>query len=124
MKPIENKSILNIPVAIIGMGGLFPKSSGLKEYWRLLFHGKDGITEIPETHWSPEDYYDADTHKADHIYCKRGGFLSPVLFDPAEFGIPPSSLEATDTSQLLSLVTCKMALENAGYGEDRAFNRD
>ena len=124
MKPIKNKSILNTPVAIIGMGGLFPKSSGLKEYWRLLSHGKDGITGIPETHWSPEDYYDGDTHKPDHIYCKRGGFLSPVLFDPAEFGIPPSTLEATDTSQLLSLLTCKMALENAGYGRDRAFNRD
>ncbi|MDM8524923.1 SDR family NAD(P)-dependent oxidoreductase [Desulfococcaceae bacterium HSG8] len=114
----------NIPAAIIGMACFFPKSSGLKEYWRLLFHGEDAITDIPGTHWSPEDYFDDDPKKPDHVYCKRGGFLSQVSFDPSEFGIPPSSLEATDTSQLLGLLAAKMALEDAGYGDGREFDRD
>ena len=114
----------NTPIAITGMGCLFPKSSGLKEYWRLISQGLDGITDIPETHWRPEDYYNEDPQKPDHVYCKRGGFLSPVSFDPTEFGIPPSSLEATDTSQLLGLVTAKMALEDAGYGDGRTFDKD
>lgn len=120
----ENKLKQNIPVAIIGMGGLFPKSPGLKEYWRLLFHGEDGITEVPETHWSPEDYFDENPKKPDHVHCTRGGFLSPISFNPAEFGILPASLEAIDTSQLLGLVASKMALEDAGYGKNRTFNRD
>ncbi len=114
----------HIPVAIIGMACFFPKSSGIKEYWRLLFRGEDAITDIPETHWSPEDYFDEDPKKPDHVYCKRGGFLSAVSFDPSEFGIPPSSLEATDTSQLLGLVAAKMALEDSGYGQERNFDRD
>ncbi len=104
------------------MGCLFPKGPGLKEYWRLLFHGEDGIGDVPETHWLIDDYFDEDQKKPDHVYCKRGGFLSPVSFDPAEFGIPPSSLEATDTSQLLGLVVAKMAMEDAGYGSHRDFN--
>ncbi len=112
------------PVAIIGMGCFFPKSPGLKEYWRLLFHGEDAITEVPETHWSAEDYFDNDPKRPDHVYCKRGGFLSPIPFDPSEFGIPPASLEATDTSQLLALTAAKRALEDAGYGESREFDRD
>jgi acyl transferase domain-containing protein len=58
------------------------------------------------------------------VYCKRGGFISPVSFDPTEFGIPPSCLEATDTAQLLGLLVAKNALDHAGYGKDRAFNRD
>lgn len=111
-------------IAITGMGCLFPKSSTLKEYRRLLFRGEDGITDVPDTHWSPEDYFDKDPKKPDHVCCKRGGFLSTVLFDPAEFGIPPSSLEATDTSQLLGLVVAKMALDDAGCREGRTFNRD
>jgi acyl transferase domain-containing protein/NAD(P)-dependent dehydrogenase (short-subunit alcohol dehydrogenase family) len=111
-------------VAIIGMGCLFPKSQDLKQYWQLLYHGKDAITEIPESHWSPTDYFDADPKSPDHVYCKRGGFLSPVSFDPSEFGIPPSSLEATDTSQLLGLLAAKMALEDCGYGEGQDFDRD
>ena len=43
----------NNSVAIIGMGCLFPKSADLKDYWQLLYHGKDAITDIPESHWSP-----------------------------------------------------------------------
>ena len=106
------------------MGCLFPKSSGLKAYWRLLFQGEDAITDVPETHWLSEDYYDQDPKKSDHVYCKRGGFISTVSFDPTEFGIPPTSLEATDTSQLLGLIVAKKALEDAGYGDDRTFNHE
>lgn len=60
MKLTDKKMSQNLPVAIIGMGCLFPKSSGLKEYWRLLFHGEDAITDVPETHWLSEDFYDID----------------------------------------------------------------
>jgi acyl transferase domain-containing protein len=121
------KSVPNqLPTAIIGMGCFFPKSSGLKEYWRLIAQAQDGITEVPHTHWSAEDYYHPDPKTPDHVYCKRGGFLSPVMFDPAEFGIPPNTLEATDSSQILGLIAAKMALTDAGYGGEngRKFNRD
>ena len=124
MNTTDKKIPQNVPVAIIGMGCVFPKSPGLKQYWRLLFHGEDAITDVPSTHWLSEDYYDTDPKKPDHVYCKRGGFISPVSFDPTEFGIPPSSLEATDTSQLLSLIVAQKALENSGYGAGKTFNRD
>jgi acyl transferase domain-containing protein/NAD(P)-dependent dehydrogenase (short-subunit alcohol dehydrogenase family) len=124
LNTIDKKIPQSLPVAIIGMGCVFPKSPGLKEYWRLLFHGEDAITDVPETHWLSEDYYDTDPKKPDHVYCKRGGFISPVSFDPTEFGIPPSCLEATDTSQLLGLIVAQKALENSGYGAGKKFNRD
>ncbi|MFC1798402.1 beta-ketoacyl synthase N-terminal-like domain-containing protein, partial [Thermodesulfobacteriota bacterium] len=122
-KDIRNEK-QNTSVAIIGMGCLFPKSSDLKAYWRLLFQGADGISDVPETHWSIHDYYDEDPKTPDHVYCKRGGFLSPVDFDPLEFGIPPKALEATDTSQLLGLIAAKAALDDAGYGNGRPFDRN
>ena len=109
------------PVAVIGMGCTFPKASGLKDYWRLLSRGQDAIEEVPDTHWSPEDYYDKDPKRMDYLYCTRGGFISPVNFDPTEFGIPPNILEATDTSQLLGLLAAKAAMEDAGYGGDKEF---
>ena len=112
------------PVAIIGMGGMFAGSKNIKEYWRTLLNGIDCITEPPETHSRLNDYYDADPKQPDHIYCNRGGFLPAMSFDPTEFGIPPAALEATDTSQLLGLVTAKMALSDAGYGEEREFDRE
>ncbi len=112
------------PVAIIGMGGMFAKSRNIKEYWRTLLNGIDCISDPPATHRQLNDYFDSDPKKPDHIYCNRGGFLPSVPFDPTEFGIPPASLEATDTSQLLGLVAAKMALTDAGYGDDREFDRE
>ena len=34
----------------------------------------------------------------DKTYCKRGGFIPSVDFNPVEFGIPPNILEVTDVS--------------------------
>lgn len=121
----KHSSNTHTPIAIIGIGCFFPKASGVKEYWRLLYHGIDAISDIPESHWSTTDYYDPDSKKPDHVYCNKGAFLSPVDFDPVAFGIPPALLEATDTSQLFGLLAARQALEDAGYGENgRPFGRE
>lgn len=106
----------NIPIAIIGMGCLFPKADSRQSFWRILRSGTDCIGPVPETHWSVNDLYDGDHSSPDRCYAKVGGFLEPYPFDPTEFNIPPNILEATDTSQLLGLVGAKAALEDAGYG--------
>jgi acyl transferase domain-containing protein/NAD(P)-dependent dehydrogenase (short-subunit alcohol dehydrogenase family) len=112
------------PIAIIGLSCMFAQANDLKGYWRLLFQGTDAISDPPASRQGLDAYFDDDPKKPDHIYCKRGGYLSPVDFDPTEFGIPPNALEATDTSQLLGLVGAKTALDDAGYGSGREFNRE
>ncbi|MCA9245035.1 MAG: acyltransferase domain-containing protein, partial [Phycisphaerales bacterium] len=112
------------PIAIVGMACMFPNAQGLKQYWRLLRRTEDAIRDVPDTHWSLKDYYDADRARPDHTYCRRGGFLEPVKFDPVSFGIPPTVLEATDTAQLLSLMVARNALDDAGYGQSREFERE
>jgi acyl transferase domain-containing protein len=112
------------PIAIIGMGTIFPNADGPSRFAGLLLNGEDAITDLPETHWATSDYYDADPARPDHVYAKRGGFISSVDFDPVAFGIPPKSLDATDTSQLLGLVAAKMALSDAGYLDSNDFDRD
>jgi acyl transferase domain-containing protein/NAD(P)-dependent dehydrogenase (short-subunit alcohol dehydrogenase family) len=127
---IENMTTKNkhknqqAPIAIIGISCLYPDAPGLKAYWQLLYQKKDAIQDIPETHWSAEEYFNADPKKPDHVYCRRGAFLPTVDFDPSEFGIPPTSLEATDTSQILALLVARDALQDAGYYQSREFNRD
>ncbi|MBM4782691.1 MAG: SDR family NAD(P)-dependent oxidoreductase [Archangiaceae bacterium] len=111
------------PIAIVGIGAMFPKAENLQSLWRLLRTGQDAVGDVPSTHFSVADYFDADQKAPDMTYAKRGAFLSSTPFDPTEFGIPPSILEATDTSQLLSLVVAKMALEDAGYPEDGSWDR-
>ncbi len=112
------------PLAIIGIGCLFPKSEDSVSYWATIREGIDAITDIPASHWRVEDYHDKDPKAPDMTYGRRGGFLSDVPFNPMEYNIPPSTLEAIDSSQLLGLVATGQALKDAGYGADRAYDRD
>ena len=113
-----------VPVAIIGMGCLFPGAEGLSRYWSLIRNGVDAITDVPQSHWSVADYFDSDPKAPDRTYARRGGFLAPVDFPPLEFGIAPQAMEATDTTQLLGLLVARQALEDAGYGPGRSLDRD
>src|SRR3954471_2938907 len=91
----------NEPVAIVGMAALFPKAADLNQYWSNIVNKVDCITDVPETHWSIKDYYDPDPKAVDKTYCKRGGFIPDVKFDPAAYGIPPQVVKFTDSGQLL-----------------------
>ncbi len=118
------------PLAIIGIGCLFPKADGTEAFWANIKGGVDAVGDIPETHWDPKEHFDGDPGAPDMTYAKRGAFLEPLDFNPLEFGIAPNNLEATDTTQLLGMVAARQALLDAGYstGKDakdgRAFNRD
>ncbi|OPH10865.1 type I polyketide synthase [Cylindrospermopsis raciborskii] len=111
-------------IAIIGMASLFPQSRNLQEYWQVIMDKIDCITDVPASRWSVEDYYDPNPKTPDKTYCKRGGFIPDIDFNPMEFGLPPNILEVTDVSQLLGLVVAKAAMEDAGYGESQQFDRD
>ena len=104
------------PVAIVGIGCLFPRADGLGRFWANIRDGVDAIREIPPTHWDPADYHDADPKAPDRTYARRGGFLDPVDFPALDYGIAPNNLDATDTTQLLGLMVAKAALDDAGYG--------
>lgn len=120
-----NESLLQKhPVAIIGQAAIFAKSANLTEYWDNILNKVDGISEVPPSRWNPEDYYDPDPTAEDKTYCKVGGFIPDINFDPLEFGLPPNLLEVTDSSQLLGLVVARDAMEDAGYGQERDFNRE
>ena len=123
---INNKikrQLQQTPVAIIGMGCIFPQARTLEEYWENIITKIDCISDVPPSRWRIEDYYDPDPKAPDKTYCKRGGFIPDIDFDPMEFGLPPNILEVTDVAQMLSLVVAKQAMEDAGYGESRDFNR-
>ncbi|MEC4728603.1 acyltransferase domain-containing protein, partial [Shewanella sp. D64] len=118
-----NKRLKDMPIAIVGMASIFANSRYLNKFWDLISEKIDAITELPSTHWQPEDYFDANKSTPDKSYCKRGGFLPDVDFNPMEFGLPPNILELTDTSQLLSLIVAKEVLADAnlpeGYDRDK-----
>ncbi|MGE4069930.1 MAG: SDR family NAD(P)-dependent oxidoreductase [Lysobacterales bacterium] len=101
------------PIAIVGVSALFPGSSDATGFWRDILAGRDLLTDVPESHWRIADYYDPDPKAPDKTYARRGGFLDPVDFDALAWGLPPSTLPATDTSQLLALIVAQAVLQDA-----------
>ncbi|WP_405534125.1 SDR family NAD(P)-dependent oxidoreductase [Streptomyces sp. NBC_00075] len=102
------------PIAIVGLSALYPKSRDLRAFWDNVVSAADCIEDVPETHWSVAEHYDADPSAPDRTYSKRGGFIPAVPFNPLEFGLPPNTLEVTDVLQLLSLVVARDLLRDAG----------
>lgn len=118
------KQLQRTPVAIVGMASIFPRSRNLQEYWQKIVGKEDCITDVPSSRWNIDEYYDPDPNAPDKTYCKRGGFIPKIDFNPLEFGIPPNQLEVTDISQLLALVVAKEALKDAGYGNLKPFDNE
>jgi acyl transferase domain-containing protein len=109
------------------MGCLLPGARNVGEFWQNVLQQKDSITDIPATHWNVDDYYDPDPLVPDKSYCKRGGFLPSITFDPMAYGIAPKDLDVLDSAQLLGMVIARDALEDAGYlseKDGRSFDRD
>jgi acyl transferase domain-containing protein len=104
-------------IAIVGMECIYPAAANVHEYWKNLLLAKDCITEVPDSYWDKDLFYKLDTNTDDWDYSmsKLGGFIPTVDFDPLEFGLIPQSLFTTEPSQMLSLLTTKRALQNAGY---------
>lgn len=129
MSEKETKSKMQ-PLAIVGIGCLFPKANNQEEYWSNIREGVDAISDIPESHWNPADYFDEDKTSPDMTYAKRGGFIDKQDFNPLLYGLSPNNIEATDTTQLLGMVVARQALLDAGYstgkdsGDGREFDRD
>ncbi len=123
MSDLERK-IHTTPIAVIGLGATFAQAKNLEEFWQNILSAKDCITDVPADRWKIEDYYDADPTSPDKTYCKRGGFIPDLDFNPMEFGLPPNILEVTDVAQLLGLIIARDTLKDAGYSADsQKFNQ-
>ena len=118
-----NSKLQHTPIAVIGVASVFPDAANAGEFWNNIINEVDSIVDVPPSRWNIDDYYDPDPKAPDKSYSKRGGFLPDIDFNPMDFGLPPNILEVTDVSQLLALLVARKVLEDAGYGDEAAYDR-
>lgn len=113
--PVVKPSVDNEKIAVVGLSCRFPGAKDSTSFWKMLVEGSDAISEVPQTRWDLDEYYDADPDAPGKMYTKHGGFIDNVdLFDAGFFGIAPREAESMDPQQRLFLEVSWEALENAG----------
>lgn len=103
-------------IAIIGVSGRYPGARNLDAFWELLRKGESAITEVPESRWRSELFYDAEAMAPGKTALKYGGFIDGVAeFDPLHFNMSPNEAAYQDPQERLFLEAVWHAFENAGY---------
>jgi hypothetical protein len=113
-----------VPVAVVGLAAIMPGARNVTEYWHNIVTGRDLITDVPATHWSPDDFYDPDPAAPDKTFGRRGAFLPEIEFDPLAHGLPPTTLAALDPAQLMGLVVADQLLADLDDGLTHPMDRE
>src|SRR5438046_2422897 len=109
------------PIAIVGLGGVFPGSQNIPSFWRNVLGKVDSIIEVPKDRWDWRLYYDPNPAAPDKTYSKIGGFVEGFTFEPLKLRIPTPVAAQMDTVQQMAVTATAEALRDSGY-DKKAFN--
>ncbi len=87
-----------VPIAIVGMGGVFPGAPSVAALWDVVREGRDVTQDVPAERWvlPPEQALAPGDAKPDRVYAGRAGLLAPFEVDRAKLDLLPSELRALD----------------------------
>ncbi|MEL7001561.1 MAG: SDR family NAD(P)-dependent oxidoreductase, partial [Bacteroidota bacterium] len=114
----DNSTIVSMSrdVAVIGVGGRFPKADNIAEFYQNLKSSVDCVTEI--------DSERIQNTSIDHANYEIMGFLDDVdKFDYQFFNISKGEAELMDPHQRIMLEAVHETIESAGYSIEEFSNR-
>ena len=101
------------PVAIVGMGGLFPKAANPEAFWERVLTGPTALRELNDHDLRLDWYYDPDRTAADRTYCKHAAPLESLTLESAKYRIPPKVTQDMHRTQRAFLEATSQALTDA-----------
>jgi acyl transferase domain-containing protein len=106
-------------IAIIGLGGKFPRCNNHYEFWEKITLGYNFVSEVPSERWNHLDHYDpaiGKTFVPHKTRCQFGAFLnSHDCFDAAFFRLAPEEVVMMDPQERLAMESVWACIEDAGY---------
>ncbi|MCL9781790.1 methyltransferase domain-containing protein [Vibrio sp. S4M6] len=117
--PVSEKKKGISDIAIIGMGGRFPQSNDIADFWQGLLDNRSFISEIPKQRWDWQAIF-GEPESPNKTDCHHGAFIDGIdEFDPLHFNIAPSDAALMDPQHRLAMEVVWETLENAGYNPDQ-----
>jgi len=103
------------PIAIVGIGGVFPQSLTLDQFWSNIRDGIDTSHEVPPERWllDVEDAYDSRIAQPDKVYSKRGCFVEGFQLDPEGLNLDRALIAELDPVFHLCLHAGRQAWQDA-----------
>jgi acyl transferase domain-containing protein/3-hydroxymyristoyl/3-hydroxydecanoyl-(acyl carrier protein) dehydratase len=92
-----DKMVKKVPIAIVGMGGIFPGASNIDGFWSNIVNCVNMAREVPQGRWiaSPETIYHP-TPIPDKTYSRKACFVDNFSFDPHQLEINPELIAQLD----------------------------
>lgn len=92
---------MTVPIAIVGIGGLYPSPGAPADPAQLWQQARDGIDcsrDVPPHRWflDPNHCLDATGPRKDHVYSRRACFLDTFSCDTTALSVPSELLQALD----------------------------
>ena len=105
------------PIAVVGLGGLFPGAPDLDTFQRNILSAVDAAKAVPPGRWilDPQDAFDPDL-SPDTVYSKRGCFVEGFAFDPSGLNLNAETLRGLDPSFEMVLHVGRQAWNDAVTG--------
>jgi polyketide synthase PksN len=114
---ISGRENTTTDIAIIGLGGRYPKSDSLEEFWQHLKCGDNCVSKIISTHRWPSEHRAPSTNGSaagEPEFC--GGFLNQIdRFDYALFGIAREQVLTLAPETRLFLEIAWETFQSAGF---------
>ena len=112
----------NEPIAVIGMGTVFPGAHTLDAFWDLLVSGQTALSELPADRWTKEPGGESNGAPSGKTGNYVGGFVRDYEYDWRKKKIPPKQIANGNPLQYMLLDAAEQALVHAGY-DQRPFDR-
>ncbi len=86
-----------IPIAVVGMAGLFPGAPDLNTFWQNIINQVDTACDTPADRWlvEPQEIYDPN-FRPDKTFSKKACLIHDFKFDPAGIDLDEELLNALD----------------------------
>jgi PfaB family protein len=86
-----------VPIAIVGMGGIFPGADHIGKFWQNIIDGHDMVREVPEGRWiaGPEAMFHPKP-LPDKTYSLKACFVDDFTLDLDRLNIKPELVRQLD----------------------------